>query len=182
MRPAADRRRRHAEPQRGRRAKPVRLASLAGDDSWREQADRLIDGDRAARDRNLFMHMALLNALDLRLRAAEIVVTGEGARAEALLAAARTLPALDRIVLHARSPASLPRGSSGAGEGRARQAAPQAFVCVGETCSLPVTDPAGLVGARRSSTRIPERANRRRDHAFSALSRIARAGRARPIA
>ena len=50
------------------------------------------------------MHMALLNAVDLRLRAAEIVVTGEGAGAEALLAAARQLPALDRIVLHARSP------------------------------------------------------------------------------
>jgi hypothetical protein len=49
------------------------------------------------------MHMALLNAIDLRLRAAEIVVTGEGDRAQALLAAARRLPPLDRIVLHAPS-------------------------------------------------------------------------------
>jgi hypothetical protein len=39
------------------------------------------------------MRMALLNAVDLRLRAAEIVVTGQGAGAEALLAAARAAAA-----------------------------------------------------------------------------------------
>jgi hypothetical protein len=92
------------------------------------------------------MHMALLNAVDLRLRAAEIVVTGEGAQAEAPLAAARARPPLDRIVLHARSAQALPPQHPA----RAKIAAadkPLAFVCVGETCSLPVTDPAGLIGA-----------------------------------
>ncbi len=54
------------------------------------------------------MHMALLNAVDLRLRAAEIVVTGEGNEAQALLAAARARPPLDRIVLHAGSVEALP--------------------------------------------------------------------------
>ena len=86
-----------------------------------------------------FMHMALLNAVDLRLRAAEIVVTGEGARAEALLAAARALPPLDRIVLHARSADALPASHPAQAKLKtAREAA--AFVCVGETCSLPVTE------------------------------------------
>ena len=46
----------------------VRLAVLAGDDKWREKADRLIEGILSAAERNLFGHMALLNALDLRLR------------------------------------------------------------------------------------------------------------------
>ncbi len=63
------------------------------------------------------MHMAMLNAIDLRLRGAEIVVTGEGAAAEALLAAARALAPLDRIVL-ARQ---LGRGAAGFTPG-ARQA------------------------------------------------------------
>ena len=36
---------------------------------WREQADRLFDGVLARRGDNLFGHVALLNALDLRLRA-----------------------------------------------------------------------------------------------------------------
>jgi uncharacterized protein len=90
--------------------------------------------------------MALLNAVDLRLRAAEIVVTGEEADAEALLTAARKLPPLDRIVLHAPAAAALPLTHPAHDKLKAvNQAA--AFVCVGETCSLPVTDPAGLIGA-----------------------------------
>ena len=75
---------------------------------WRDKADRLIAAIAPLAVENLYMHMALLNAIDLRLRAAEIVVTGEGARADALLAAARALPPLDRIVLHARAAEALP--------------------------------------------------------------------------
>jgi uncharacterized protein YyaL (SSP411 family) len=92
---------------------------------------------------NLYMHMALLNAVDLRLRAAEIVVTGQGPRAEALLAAARKKPPLDRIVLQVGSASALPPQHPA----RAKVAAvnePAAFVCIGETCSLPIGDPAGL--------------------------------------
>jgi len=63
-----------------------------------------------------------------------------------LLAAARALPALDRIVLHARSPESLPQAHLAQEKVRAASTA-QAFVCIGETCSLPVTDPAGLIAA-----------------------------------
>jgi len=124
----------------------VRLAVLAGDDAWRTKADRLIAAIAPLATENLYMHMALLNAVDLRLRAAEIVVTGEGALAETLLTAARRRSPLDRIVLHAATADSL----SPAHPARAKIAAattPQAFVCVGETCSLPVTDAAGLNAA-----------------------------------
>jgi uncharacterized protein len=124
----------------------IRLALLAGDDAWREKADRLIAAIAPQAVENLYMHMALLNAVDLRLRAGEIVVTGEGARTQALLAAARALPPLDRIVLHAASGASLP-ASHPARDKLAAAGDGTAFVCIGETCSLPVTDPAGLIGA-----------------------------------
>ncbi len=123
----------------------IRLALLAGDDAWREKADRLIAAIAPQAVENLYMHMALLNAIDLRLRAAEIVVTGEGAGADALLAAARALPPLDRIVLHARAADALPPAHPARAKIAARASEPQAFVCVGETCSLPVTDPAGLM-------------------------------------
>jgi len=124
----------------------VRLALLAGDDRWRAQADRLIAAIAPLAVENLYMHMALLNAVDLRLRAAEIVVTGEGAAAQALLAAARERSPLDRIVLHAASAAALPSAHPARNKLAASGQA-QAFVCVGETCSLPVTDPSGLIGA-----------------------------------
>jgi uncharacterized protein len=124
----------------------VRLAALAGDDSFRDKADRIIAAIAPQAVENLYMHMALLNAVDLRLRAAEIVVTGEGARATALLTAARAIPPLDRIVLHAASAAALNPAHPARNKFSAASE-PQAFVCAGETCSLPVTDPTGLIRA-----------------------------------
>jgi uncharacterized protein len=130
----------------------VRLAVLAGDDGWRAKADRLIEGVLGAAGESLLGHAALLNALDLRLRGAEIVVTGSGPAADALAAAALKVPFLDRIVLRARFADALP-ASHPAREKIA--AAPQgaAFVCVAERCSLPVattSDLAAAISAMRS--------------------------------
>jgi uncharacterized protein YyaL (SSP411 family) len=114
----------------------IRLAVFTGQHAWRDKCDRLLDGIVASAGENLLAHLALLNALDLRLRAAEIVVTGDDGRAHDLLAAARKLPFPDRIVLRA-SPA-LPAAHPAQDK---IKAAPEsaAFVCVGETCSLPIT-------------------------------------------
>jgi uncharacterized protein len=124
----------------------IRLAVLAGDDVWRRKADRLIGAIAPQVAENLYMHMALLNAIDLRLRTAEIVVTGEGEGAEALLAVARDAPSLSRIVLHAASAEALPENHPARAKIAAAQG-PQAFICVGETCSLPATNPAELTAA-----------------------------------
>jgi uncharacterized protein YyaL (SSP411 family) len=115
----------------------VRLAALTGEPKWREQADRLIDGVLAGAADNLFQHAALLNALDLRLHGAEIVLTGPdtGRLADAAL----KLPFVNRIVLRAASAADLPAGHPA--QAKIAAAASAAFVCVGQTCSLPVTDP-----------------------------------------
>ena len=116
----------------------VRLAVLAGDDKWREKSDRLIDGILSAAERNLFGHVALLNALDLRLRGAEIVSTGS--EAERFAQAALKLPFLDRIVLRAAGANDLPASHPAQEKLKATQTG-AAFVCVGERCSLPVTTP-----------------------------------------
>jgi uncharacterized protein len=124
----------------------LRLAVLAGDDALRARADRLFDGLLPLAADNVFMHLALLNAVDLRLRAAEIVVTGTGAQADALAAAALKLSFLDRIVLRAPAATALPASHPAQAK---LAAAPEAaaFVCVGATCSLPVTEPAQLAAA-----------------------------------
>ena len=121
----------------------IRLAALTGQHAWREQADRLFDGIVGSAGENLFAHLALLNALDLRLRAAEIVVAGEGAAADDLAAAASKLPFLDRIVLRAASAAALPASHPAQEKIKAADAS-AAFICVGEACSLPVTRPQAL--------------------------------------
>jgi uncharacterized protein YyaL (SSP411 family) len=122
----------------------VRLAVFTGDDGWRRKADALFDALLPAASESLYSHLSLLNGLDLRLRGAEIVVTGEG-RGE-LVAAALRLPYLERSVLRAPSANALPDTHPA----RAKIAsAPQgaAFVCVGETCSLPVTSPEKIAAA-----------------------------------
>ena len=131
----------------------IRLALFTGDDQWRNKADRLIAAIALAAVDNLYMHMALMNAIDLRLRGAEIVVTGEGARADELLAAARAIPALDRVVLHAPTAEALPPSHPARAQINASRE-PQAFVCVAETCSLPVTDPGALVRALEAARQI----------------------------
>ncbi len=131
----------------------LRLAVLAGDDAWRAKADRLIEGILSAAARNLFGHIALLNALDLRLRGAEIVATG--AEAARFAQAALELPFLDRIVLRAASAVDLPATHPAQEKLKAIDAS-AAFVCVGERCSLPVTEAeqiAETVRAMRSPSR-----------------------------
>jgi uncharacterized protein YyaL (SSP411 family) len=126
----------------------VRLAVLSGDDTSRDKADRLIEGVLGAAGENLIGHASLLNALDLRLRAAEIVVTGTGPQADALVAATLKLPILNRIVLRALTAGALPAAHPAASK---IAAAPEgaAFVCVGEHCSLPVTSAVALAEAAR---------------------------------
>jgi len=118
----------------------VRLATLAGDDAWRAAADRLFDGVLPTAADNLFAHMALLNALDVRLRNAEIVVTGNDEAARTLIAAALKLPFAARTVVRAPNADALPLAHP-ARDKIAATPTGAAFVCVAERCSLPVTAP-----------------------------------------
>ena len=129
----------------------LRIASLTGDMRWLRRADRLFDGVLAGAGDNLLSHAALLNALDLRLNAAEIVVTGPDHQRFA--AAALKLPFLNRILLRAPSADALPYHHPAQAK---LEAAPEsaAFVCVGETCSLPVEHPdqiAEVIAAMRAA-------------------------------
>jgi uncharacterized protein YyaL (SSP411 family) len=121
----------------------VRLAVLTGDPKWRARLDTLFTALLPRAAENVFGHLSLLNALDLYLTGAEIIVIGKSARADALLAAARKLPHATSIVLHAPRPDALPADHPA----RAKLAAVKesaAFVCRGQSCSLPMTEPDAL--------------------------------------
>jgi uncharacterized protein YyaL (SSP411 family) len=119
----------------------IRLAAFTGDHAFREKADKLIEGILASSGDNLFAHIGILNAVDMRMNAAEIVVTGEGA--DALIAAALEMPFLTRILLRAASPDALP-ASHPAQDKLTAVSGAAAFICRGETCSLPVTTPQAM--------------------------------------
>jgi uncharacterized protein YyaL (SSP411 family) len=124
----------------------LRLAVFDGAGEWRARADRLFDGLLPLAAQNMFAHTSLLNALDARLRAAEIVVTGAGERAAELLLAALKLPFVDRVVLRAPSAAALPENHP-AREKLAAAPEGAAFVCMAERCSLPVSQPEKIAEA-----------------------------------
>jgi uncharacterized protein YyaL (SSP411 family) len=124
----------------------VRLAVLAGDDACRERADRLIENVLSAGRENLFGHVALLNALDLRLRGLEIVAAGS--EAEAFARPALKLPFVDRIVLRAPSADALPP-THPAQEMLKSLSGSVAFVCAGQRCSLPVMEAEKIAEAVR---------------------------------
>jgi hypothetical protein len=116
----------------------VRLAAYTGDDAWRQKADALFDALLPAAAENLYSHLSLLNALDLRLRAAELVAVGRDVTPYA--AAALKLPFIDRMVLRARRESDLPPDHP-ARAAFANLPDTAILVCVGERCSLPVTQP-----------------------------------------
>jgi uncharacterized protein YyaL (SSP411 family) len=97
----------------------------------------MIERILSAAGNSLFGQITLLNALDLRLGGAEIVVTGD---APALVDAALKVPFVRRVVVRAKSASDLPP-SHPAQEKLKAASGPAAFVCVGERCSLPVTSP-----------------------------------------
>jgi uncharacterized protein YyaL (SSP411 family) len=122
----------------------VRLASLTGDEIWRTKADALFAALLPRAAENMFGHLSVLNALDLYLTGAEIVVVGEGSGADALLSTARRLPHGTTIILHAPRADDLPQDHPARAKAESVTGA-AAFVCRQQTCSLPVTETQALI-------------------------------------
>ncbi|NMN59291.1 hypothetical protein FHT36_003201 [Xanthobacter sp. SG618] len=122
----------------------IRLAALTGDDSLRTRADRILAGLSGAAARNVLAHGATLNAIATRLGLAEIVTTG--VKGEALAQAGLKVPFPLRVVVRAEGVAA-PVGSVTAARIASAPEGGAAFVCVGERCSLPVTELEGIKAA-----------------------------------
>ncbi|MDQ0511173.1 thioredoxin domain-containing protein [Ancylobacter amanitiformis] len=125
----------------------LRLAALTGDEDYRARADRLFEGLLPRAAPSLYGHAGLLNALDTRLRAPEIVIVGTGERADALAQAAFRLPRVDIVIQRVTDAAALPADHPARAKAEAvsSAASPAAFYCAGATCSLPVSDVTQLV-------------------------------------
>jgi uncharacterized protein YyaL (SSP411 family) len=122
----------------------VRLAILTGDENWRRKADALFAGLLPTAAQSMHLHASLANALDLHLRAIEVVAVGP--QADQFAAVALQLPFLERVVVRAQRPQDLPFGHSGRtlslSDGQTI-----ALVCAGQKCSLPIIDPQQILAA-----------------------------------
>ena len=126
----------------------ARLYYLTGDDTHRTRAAELISAFVPELGRNFFPLAAFLNGFDLMTRAVQVAVIGERGdpAAEALVGRSAGPALANRIVLvtppGAALPPAHPAHGKGAVDGRAT-----AYVCIGTTCSLPVTDAQALAAA-----------------------------------
>jgi hypothetical protein len=124
----------------------ARLHHLTGEDAYRTRAEALFRALAPARVEMLINAPGLACAFEYLERPTMIVVAGEGKGADDLLAAAFALPASAKIVQRvadgSRLPPSHPAHGKGPVEGQAA-----AYVCVGKTCGLPVTEAKDLARA-----------------------------------
>lgn len=128
----------------------IRLGLITGVADWLERADDLIERLTAPAIRNVYGHASILNALDLRLNAVQIMVLGDemNGKTKALLQAARALSPRKTIITHYQTSDGVPTNHPAFGKSALRSQ-PIAYVCVGQTCSLPLSDPSALVAAAR---------------------------------
>jgi uncharacterized protein YyaL (SSP411 family) len=125
----------------------LRLAVFTGEERWRQRADDLFNALLPHAAGNLFGHLSLLNALDMHLASAEIVITGNDAQAEALTAAALHLPCTHRHVLRAPDAALLPSHHPAQAMIAAAGRRSAAFVCRGQSCLPAITNVDDLCAA-----------------------------------
>ncbi len=123
----------------------ARLYALTGDAAYRERADALVAAFSGELSRNFFPLPSLLNGVELLANPTQIVLAGppEDPRAKALARAVhdRSLP--NRILTIVPPDTALPPGHPAAGKGM-QGGVPTAYVCIGMTCSAPVTEPDAL--------------------------------------
>ena len=123
----------------------ARLYFHTGEEAYRARAHALIDAFAPEITRNFFALTTYLNNVDLWLKPVQVAVIGErnDAATKALVQATQAL-ATPNVVLSMIAPdAALPTNHPAGGKSQQGGKA-TAYVCVGETCSLPVTDAAKL--------------------------------------
>ncbi len=124
----------------------TRLALLTGKNEYLSRADELIRAFAGETGHNFFPLGTWASGFAARLRTIQIVLIGpREARAPLRRAVLETaLPA--RVLFEVEEEAGLPEGHPARGK-RTTDGRAAAYVCAGETCSLPLTEPAELVSA-----------------------------------
>jgi len=133
----------------------IRLWRLTGREIYRDDADAIIAAAGDAIAGNLFATAGLLNALDLRLGATDVVIIAPpGTDPTPMHQAARAAATPNLVLALHRDATRLPPPHPAHGK-QAFDGKVTAYVCRGEACSLPVTEPAALAPLIRPETHVP---------------------------
>jgi len=127
----------------------VRLHALTNEARYRDRADASMAAFGAEAARAPLAHCAFLNAAEGWHATTQVVIVGAPCKAEtrALTRAALRAPALDRVIARVAPDAALPPGHPAWGRAATTAGRATAYVCAGQTCSLPITEPGALAVA-----------------------------------
>jgi uncharacterized protein YyaL (SSP411 family) len=121
----------------------VRLEVATGNAEYRRRGEAIHDAFAGAVRRNPFAHASFMSAfLDLAELVQAVIVGAEDGPATAQMRkAVLEQPLANRFLVTVGEAQALPAGHPAAGK-RASHGQATLFVCRGQTCSLPITDPA----------------------------------------
>jgi uncharacterized protein YyaL (SSP411 family) len=128
----------------------AKLHLLTGETRYRERAEAIVAAFSGELERNFFPLSTLLNAAEFLAHAVQIVIVGQRdeAATQALLRAATRSGLATRVLAVIDDGTALPAGHPAHGKTRVDRQ-PAAYVCIGPTCTLPLTEPAALAAALR---------------------------------
>lgn len=128
----------------------ARLHALTGKIAYRDRTQALIDAFTGEVLANVFAHASFLNAFEDAAELVQAVTVGppDAPETRALRQAvlAQSIPA--RLLMSIADTSHLPDGHPAAGKPM-KDAKPTLYLCRGQHCSLPITDPASLADAFR---------------------------------
>lgn len=126
----------------------AQLHYLTGNDAYGERAERIIAIFAGEAAQNYFPLTGLFSANEILQICAQVVIVGQAddPASLALLDAAWKAPNMNKLIQPIAPGAVLPAGHPATGKGQ-QDGRATAYVCIGQTCSLPLTDPAALLDA-----------------------------------
>jgi uncharacterized protein YyaL (SSP411 family) len=126
----------------------VRLWLLTGDDAFRRRAEAQRAAFAGELQKNFFPLTSFLNAADLFEREIQVVIAGAPGEkdAETLADAAWSVSQPNLVLQYSEGGRPLPTLHPAYGKGKVAGKA-AAYVCRGQTCSLPLTDAGALKAA-----------------------------------
>ncbi|MFQ5985285.1 MAG: thioredoxin domain-containing protein [Alphaproteobacteria bacterium] len=130
----------------------ARLFHLTGNERYRERADAVVSAFGADAKANLAGLASLFNSNELLIEPVQVVVSGDrkDAPTRDLLRAVYDVCVPNRILTVVPPGAALPQSHPAAGK-TLRDGRATAYVCVGPTCSAPLTEPEALREALNGS-------------------------------
>ena len=137
----------------------ARLHALTAKPAYRERAEATIAAFSPQLSAHFFALASLLNGSELLDGLVQIVIVGETgvAETERLAEAANTSSLPNRLLLRVPPGTEMGPGHPAAGKNLVK-GKPAAYVCLGQTCHLPVTEPEALRAALQDCQGAPERA------------------------